>query len=75
MNAALISALMMRLFLREEDGGNLDSALTETPKGDLPFGLISSLGDLSDGVGYADGTYLLPALGGSGTGADSDCCS
>lgn len=53
----------------EEDGGNLDSALTSTPKDDLPFGLIGSLGDLSDGVGYTDGTYLLPVVGGSGTGA------
>ena len=53
----------------EEDGGNLDTALTSTPKSDLPFGLISGLGDLSDGVGYADGTYLLPVLGGSGSGA------
>ena len=52
----------------EEDGGNLDTALTETPKADLPFGLISALGDLSDGVGYTDGTYTLPAIGGSGSG-------
>ena len=57
-----------RVAFVEEDGGNLDGSYTATPKADL-MSAIGSLGDLSDGLGYADGVYELPLTGGKGNGA------